>query len=65
MDKELDFYTCKSRVDATAANHKLNTSTVMDTDMMYMVRFAMAEGSVLASCSSMDNKLVVTRSPDP
>lgn len=63
-DKEIDFYNCKTRVDATAEAHSMPTSTVMDTDLIYMVRFPMAEGSVLASCSYNDNKLVVTRSPD-
>ena len=62
-DARLDFPTCKSRVDATAVTHYLPTSTVMDNDLIYVVRFPMSEGSVLASCSSKDNKLVVTRTP--
>ena len=60
----MEFYRCKVEIDNASSNTGKSFSTVLDTSVLYTVRFFMTEGSVLASCSSYDNVMVVTRSPE-
>lgn len=62
--KDIDFETCKERVDDTAKSIGAQTTTIIDDDKLYMLRFPMPHGSVIASCSALDAKLVVTRNPE-
>lgn len=60
--KAMDFESCKTEIENAAAATAKDFSKSIDSELLYSVRFAMDQGSVLASCSTLDAKMVVTRS---
>lgn len=60
----MNFESCKTEIENAAAATAKDFNKILDNEMLYSVRFAMDKGSVLASCSPLDAKMVVTRSPE-
>jgi hypothetical protein len=59
----MDFENCKTEIENAAAATAKEFSKSIDSEMLYSGRFTMDKGSVLASCSTLDAKMVITRSP--
>ena len=63
--RSMPFGQCLSLIQASAANLGAAPVHLVDTDTMRMVRFLFSDGSVLITCSAVNNTLAVTLSPLP
>lgn len=61
--KEAEFSHCKLVVESIMAQirDEYPVRTVVDTSMIYMVKAWTNDGSIVATCSSKDKKMVVTQ----
>ncbi len=58
----ISFSRCLGKIVNVAMQFKVQPITVVSTGILRVVRFPVDDGSVLFSCSKLDNKLVITQS---
>jgi hypothetical protein len=61
--RSMSFPACLELIRATATDLAVAPINLVETDILRMVRFNTTDGSVLVSCSALDEKVVLTRSP--
>ncbi len=63
--RSMPFGACLSLIEASAVDLGAAPVNLVVTDTMRMVRFLFSDGSVLITCSAVNNTLAVTLSPLP
>ena len=58
--KVVPFEECLKMIRNKATELKVAPENLVETDIVRMVRFPATDGSVLFTCSKLDNKLVIT-----
>ncbi len=61
--RPMEFEACLQFIRAIATELAVAPTNVVETNILRVVRFPTADGSILVSCSRTDNKLIVTASP--
>lgn len=58
----MDFDRCLATIRETASSLGVAPINIAETNIMRIVRFVTADGSVLITCSKPDRKMVITKS---
>jgi hypothetical protein len=61
--KAMSFEACLAAIRQVSGDLGIAPINIVETEILRMVRFPTADGSVLVTCSRPDSKLVITRSP--
>lgn len=62
VTKQMSFEDCLKTIRSVASDFGVTPMNIVETDILRIVRFNTADGSVLVSCSRPDNKMVLTKS---
>ena len=61
--ENMSFDNCVSLIQRKSTELGVAPTNIVETDILRMVRFNATDGSVVVSCSKLDNKMVLTTSP--
>lgn len=60
--QSMSFESCLATIRQVASDLGVAPINIVETNILRVVRFVTADGSVLVSCSRPDNKMIVTKS---
>jgi hypothetical protein len=62
VTQSISFEACLASIQRVAGQHDAPPINIVETSELRMVRFCSADGSVLVTCSRLDQKMVMTKS---